>query len=128
MPNRKKGQASAKVVALVAISVFVILALLALLFDNKGYIDLSKIELGFKSMPAGGDPGVPTGKCPKISADTGNACCTTPGGVLQATVDILYVSASCKECPGDTTFKEMAPEGGGKLYMLCECNPCPGEE
>lgn len=128
MIKNKKGGASLPAVALIAISVFVALVLLFFLFDDGGYIDLPKIQLGFKLTPADGDQGVPTDKCPKISADTGHACCAAPGGVLQATADILYIPASCKDCPADTAFKGKAPEGGGNMYMLCECQPCPGEE
>ena len=81
-------------------------------------IENSNIDLNYEN---------PGAKCPKTSADTSSPCCTATEGVMQATVDAIYVSASCK-CPSDTKFKEMAPEGGGTLYMICKCYPCPGEE
>ncbi|MBU1204620.1 MAG: hypothetical protein KKE93_01810 [Nanoarchaeota archaeon] len=60
-------------------------------------------------------------KCPKTSAEMGKPCCTVSGdGEIRPTVNAVYVYASC-ECPSDTAFLQMAPEGDYKLYKICEC-------
>lgn len=100
------------------------LTLLALLFSGFlaltyfGYIDFSK----FKNTKLDTAPNN-NALCPKTIEDMGEKCCETPSGQtgeIKAVVSMVYVRASC-ECPTPTQYYDMAPEGGGTLYKLCEC-------
>ena len=63
----------------------------------------------------------PNNNCPATSKDMGKPCCAaTAGGNLQPAVSAVYVYAYC-DCPSDTEFLQMAPEGDYKLYKICQC-------
>lgn len=106
--------------------------LLAVIFISGGLLawhyDWLKFMPKFNSNPNLENPiTTPPGECPKTSADMGKPCCRTlESGEMQAAVAAVYISASCKQCPIDTHFLQMAPEGGGNLYKICECNACSG--
>ena len=82
-----------------------------------GKIDFLKFNSNIDTTPNN------NAKCPKTIEEMGKTCCKAPEGQtseIQAVVSMVYVSASC-ECPTPTQYYDMAPEGGGTLYKLCDC-------
>jgi hypothetical protein len=99
---------------------YIIVGLLFLLLGLHffGIVDLTK---GIHNLPNEkfGSPVTPK-KCPTTSAEMGKPCCKqTESGELEPIVSSVYVGAQC-DCPKDTTFLQMAPEGHG--IKICDCN------
>lgn len=68
----------------------------------------------------------PNALCPKTVEEMGKTCCkATESGEMQAVVSSVYVKAEC-DCPTPTTYLMPAPEGGGKLYIICDCGCSDG--
>lgn len=60
--------------------------------------------------------------CPTNIEQMNKTCCeATETGEMKAVVSAVYVNADC-ECPYPTEYLQMAPEGGGTLYKICDCN------
>jgi len=123
MPKKEKKNHGSKIMgALPYILLGIILSLMALHYF--GIIDLSKYRPKFMDSNSE-SKGIPSGKCPKTSCDTGVCCHSSeydPSIETNVAVYAVITYDKC-ECPSDTTYegnRDTITPGGP--YKICICN------